>query len=458
LQDLNWTKPVLFADIIARVKYHIWTEGCQMNSADSMQVSALLEGHGFEHAACAEDADVIILNTCVVRKSAEDKAIGRLTSLKNIKTQHPGRVINLMGCLVGLQPETELKKRFPYVDVFSPPSDPKPLFAYLKEHPLFTQIKDQEIVDRLLEEENSYQLPASSQKRSVSVFVPIVYGCSHACSYCIIPIKRGRERSRPAEKIINEIRLLAEQGVSEVTLLGQIVDRYGMDQPSMPNLSTLLKNVADIDGIQRVRFLTSHPLWMTDELLDTLATSPKLMPHFELPIQAGDDGILRAMRRGYDVERFMRIVEKIRGNIHPVSIATDIIVGFPGESQVQFENTLQILRELRPDMTHVARYSPRPGTFAFQNLNDEVMADEKMRRFREIETLQEKISTEINQHYLNTNVPVLFEEKNKKRWRGRTPTNKLVFVESEDNLIGQVSEVNINWTGPWSMIASLPHS
>jgi tRNA-2-methylthio-N6-dimethylallyladenosine synthase len=426
-----------------------------MNSADSMQVSALLEELGFQHSMTAEEADVIVLNTCVVRKSAEDKAIGRLTSLKYLKLQNPARVINLMGCLVGLETDQELQKRFPYVDVFSPPSDPHPLLAYLKNHPVYSQFSDQLLIERILSEEKTYRLPFSSQGHAVSVFVPIVYGCSHACSYCIIPLKRGREHSRPAEEIQGEIRQLSDGGVREVTLLGQIVDRYGMDQPGMPNLSELLKMIAAIDGIQRIRFLTSHPLWMTDELLDTVASLPKLMPHFELPIQTGDDAVLRAMRRGYTVEQFMGIVEKIRAQFKPVSIATDIIVGFPGESQPQFENTLRLLRELNPDMTHVARYSPRPGTSAFQNLIDDVPADEKMRRFREIETLQESISTEINRHYLGTRAAVLFEDKGKNRWRGRTSTNKLVFVESEENLHGLVKDVQIDWTGPWSMIASL---
>jgi tRNA-2-methylthio-N6-dimethylallyladenosine synthase len=210
-----------------------------------------------------------------------------------------------------------------------------------------------------------------------------------------------------------------------------------------------------IEGIERIRFLTSHPLWMTDELLDTVAALPKLMPHFELPIQAGDDEVLLGMRRGYNVEQFMQIIQKIRQRIRPVSIATDIIVGFPGETTAQFENTMAVLRQFGPDMTHVARYSPRPGTPASLNLVDDVPADEKMRRFREIERTQEAISTEINSHYLGKKIQVLFEDKVKKRWRGRTNTNKLVFVETEEDLRGQVKDVQIQWTGPWSMIATV---
>ena len=426
-----------------------------MNSADSMQVSALLEQLGYQRSSTAEEADVIVLNTCVVRQSAEDKAIGRLTSLKSLKNQNPSRVINLMGCLVGMQPTEDLKKRFPYVDVFSPPSDPDPLLAHLSTHSQQLALKDKQQIDEILANEKHYQLPISLQGQAVAVFIPIVYGCSHSCSYCVIPLRRGRERSRPVQEILTEIRQLAAAGVREVTLLGQIVDRYGQDQPGMPNLSELLKRVNDVEGIERIRFLTSHPLWMTDELLDRVASLPRLMPHFELPIQAGDDDVLHRMRRGYTVEQFMRIVQKIHQRFSQVSIATDIIVGFPGETSAQFENTLALLKQFKPDMTHVARYSPRPGTPASQNMADDVPADEKMHRFREIEKIQEILSTEINSHYMGMKTPVLFEDKAKKRWRGRTPTNKLVFVETEEDLRGQVKEVRIEWTGPWSMIAKL---
>jgi tRNA-2-methylthio-N6-dimethylallyladenosine synthase len=192
---------------------------------------------------------------------------------------------------------------------------------------------------------------------------------------------------------------------------------------------------------------------MSDELLDAVAALPKIMPHFELPIQAGDDSVLRAMRRGYTVEKFLEIVEKIRAQFNPVSIATDLIVGFPGETEAQFENSVKALKAMRPDMTHAARYSPRPGTHSAINLADDVPDAEKIRRFRVIESLQESITSEINAAYLNQRVPVLFEDKHKNRWRGRTPTNKLVFVETDTELKGVVQDVRITWAGPWSMIA-----
>ena len=426
-----------------------------MNNADSMQVSALLEHLGYQPSPTATEADVIVLNTCVVRQSAEDKAIGRLTSLKAIKAERPEVVINLMGCLVGMNVPDELRKRFPYVDVFSPPSDVEPLSSFLTHDSKHQLALDKNQVNQILLKEKRYQLPASQQGKAVTAFVPIVYGCSHACTYCVIPLRRGQEQSRPVEEILSEVRHLASQGVREVTLLGQIVDRYGLDLPDKPNLSQLLELVHQIDGLERIRFLTSHPLWITEDLLESVTSLPKLMPHFELPIQSGDDEILRRMRRGYTVERFMQIVEKIRTRIPESSIATDLIVGFPGESRAQFENTLSLLNHFKPDMTHVARYSSRPGTYASCELTDDVPAEEKMHRFRQIEQAQQIITTEINHVYLNQKVSVLFEDKAKNRWHGRTPTNKLVFVESERDLLGEVADVYILWAGPWSMIGSV---
>lgn len=425
-----------------------------MNTADSQRVAASLEALGYASTERAEQADVIVLNTCVVRQSAEDKAIGRLTSLKGIKQKKPNTVINLMGCMVGIQGSAHLQEQYPYVDVFSPPSDPQPLMEFLAGGGRAYQASQREIIDALLEEE-AYSLPKSVEGKTVSAFLPAVLGCSHACAYCVIPLRRGRELSRTPEEILADARRLAAQGVKEITLLGQIIDRYGLDLASKPSLSTLLRELHAIEALERIRFLTSHPNWMHDELLNAVAELPKVMPHFELPIQAGDDEILSRMRRGYTVDKFMRIAEKIRARFETVSIATDLIIGFPGESQKQFEHSVEVLQALRPDMTHAARYSPRPGTDSALNMQDDVPAEEKMRRFRVIETLQERISDEINQAYLGKKSEVLFEGKSKKRWRGRTPTNKLVFSESDENLLGKIRNVKIEWAGPWSMIGTL---
>ena len=289
----------------------------------------------------------------------------------------------------------------------------------------------------------------------------MVLGCSHACTFCIIPYRRGVERSRPVGAIMAEVRSLVAQGVKEVTFLGQIVDRYGKDVPDGPKLSDLLRLAQAVEGLERIRFLTSHPNWMTDELLDTVAELPKVMPHIEVPVQAGDDEVLENMKRGYTAEDYRRLVEKIRSRLGDrslgVSIATDIIVGFPGESEAQFMRTYDLLAELKLDVAHLARYSVRPGTVATRRMEDNISEEEKMQRFRRLEDLQEQIAAQISARYLNQTVPVLFEEKIKNRWKGRTDTNKLVFVEAEPNLAGKVLPVRIEWTGPWSMIGSLPN-
>jgi tRNA-2-methylthio-N6-dimethylallyladenosine synthase len=436
------------------MKYHLWTEGCQMNVADSQRVGSALEHLGYTQTEQIEAADVIVMNTCVVRQSAEDKAYGRLSSLQPLKKKNPKLVINLMGCLVGVRGYEKLKARFPYVDVFSPPSDPGPLIALLTQGEVRSQ-EDAETTRRFLSMDEELVLPAAERGRLVSAHVPIVYGCSHACTFCIIPYKRGVERSRPVGDIVGEVRSLATQGVKEVTLLGQIVDRYGKDVPDGPNLAGLLRLVHEVEGIERIRFLTSHPNYFGDDLLEAIASLPKVMPHIELPIQAGDDEVLENMKRGYTQQDYRDLVAKIRAALPNCSIATDIIVGFPGETEAQFMQTYQVLADLKLDVAHLARYSLREGTVATRRMTDDVTDEEKMRRFRLLEDLQETVSAEINGKYLGEKIPVLFEEKVKGRWRGRTPTNKLVFVESEENLRGRVVSVQITWTGPWSMQAHL---
>lgn len=425
-----------------------------MNVADSQRVASALESLGYTPENRAEDADVIVMNTCVVRQSAEDKAYGRLSSLMPVKRKRPAVVINLMGCLVGVKGHDLLKERFPQVDVFSPPSDPGPLLAYLTQDESKAQ-EDAETSRRFAMMDGSLTLPLQEQGNLISAHVPVVLGCSHACTFCIIPYKRGVERSRPVGDIVAEVRSLVRQGVKEITLLGQIVDRYGKDIPDGPNLAQLLRIVHDVDGLERIRFLTSHPNWMTAELLDTIAELPRVMPHIEVPVQAGDDRVLERMRRGYTADDYRKLIFEIRQRVPDASIATDVIVGFPGETEQQFQATYDLLDELKMDVAHLARYSTRSGTVAARKLGDDVSEDEKWRRYRLLEDLQERIAAEIHAGLLGENVEVLFEEKVKGRWRGRTPTNKLIFVESQDDLRGQVLPVQITWTGPWSMQARL---
>ncbi len=425
-----------------------------MNVADSQRIATALDQLGYDPVRIAEDADVIVLNTCVVRQSAEDKAYGRLSSLKPLKANNPNLVINLMGCLVGVKLNPVLQKRFPYVDVFSPPSDPGPLVEFLlQKHHRMNLANETE--HRFAIMDGDHQMPGFDHSDQVAAYLPVVLGCSHACTYCVIPYRRGVEESRPFDQVVQEARNLVLNGVKEITLLGQIVDRYGMDLPNGQVLPALLREIHKIEGLERIRFLTSHPNWMTDELLDTVAAHPKICPHIEVPVQAGDDVVLQNMHRGYTCDDYRRLVEKIRTKIPGVSIATDIIVGFPGETEAQFQNTYDLLEELRLDVAHLARYSSRPNTVATRQMEDDVPAKEKVRRFRALEDQQERIVSEIHTGYLGRHVPVLFEEKVKNRWRGRTETNKLVFVESGGDLRGKLRPVNITWTGPWSMLGQL---
>ncbi len=427
-----------------------------MNVADSQRVGSALEHLGYAHTDQAEEADVIVLNTCVVRQSAEDKAYGRLQSLRPLKDKNPGLVINLMGCLVGVRGNEKLRQKFPFVDVFSPPSDPEPLVSHLTQGEI-RSFEENETTRRFLMMDDELILPEHERGSLVSAHVPVVYGCSHACTFCIIPYRRGIERSRPVGDIVSEVRALVAQGVKEVTLLGQIVDRYGKDIPDGPDLASLLRIINGIEGLERIRFLTSHPNYFSEDLMQAVASLSKAMPHIEVPIQAGADAVLENMKRGYSQADYRRLVEKIREKIPGCSIATDIIVGFPGETEAQYMETYHLLADLKLDVAHLARYSPRAGTVSARRMTDDVPEEEKMRRFRMLETLQEHIVTEINARYLGETVGVLFEEKVKNRWKGRTPTNKLVFAESEDDLRGKVLSVKVTWTGPWSMQATLTH-
>jgi tRNA-2-methylthio-N6-dimethylallyladenosine synthase len=298
-------------------------------------------------------------------------------------------------------------------------------------------------------------LPSADQGRTVSAYIPVVYGCSHACTFCIIPFRRGVERSRPVGEIVAEVRSLAEQGVREVTLLGQIVDRYGRDVTDGPTLAQLLRQVHAVPGIERIRFLTSHPNWMTPDLLDAVAELPKVCEHIEVPVQAGDDEVLLRMKRGYTAQAYRDLIGRIRRRLPGGSIATDVIVGFPGETEDQFRGTQELLAELRLDVVHLARYSPRPGTVSARRMPDDVPEATKMRRFRELEDQQAQISEDINAAYLGRTVEVLVEGQAQGRWKGRTRTNKLAFFEAPGEWRGRVARLRVDWAGPWSLRGSL---
>ncbi|MDH4207427.1 MAG: tRNA (N6-isopentenyl adenosine(37)-C2)-methylthiotransferase MiaB [Anaerolineae bacterium] len=415
------------------MKYHLWTIGCQMNKADSWRAADELDSLGWQSAANPEDADLIVLNTCVVRQSAEDRVYGRLDSLKSLTRHRQRPAIVVMGCLVGEDKQT-LERRFPFVDLFLRPSDLEGLISFVQTR------------------SSTHRQQWLSPKREVPVccYVPVMEGCNHHCTYCIVRLRRGKERSRAVAEIVGEVHGLVERGAREVTLLGQNVDAYGHDLPGQADLADLLKAVHEIDGLRRVRFLTSHPSEMSERIIDAVAELDKVCEHIELPVQAGHDLTLRRMARGYTAEQYRGLLSRIRERVPQVAVATDVIVGFPGEDEEHFQATCDLVAAAQFDVVHIAAYSARPGTPAAR-LEDSVPPAEKERRRRLIEGMQERIAGQINRRLLNSVVEVLVEEKQGDKWRGRTRTNKLVFFPNGQDWEGKLASVQIDWAGPWSM-------
>jgi len=430
--------------------YHIWTIGCQMNEADSRHLASQLEALGFVEIKQASDADVVVLNTCVVRQHPEDKAVRKLTDLGGVKnSRRPGMIIALMGCMVGMREAEELAVRFPFVDVFMAPSQTDALIDFILQTDAYNHL------DRTQVELLDYRLPAVSRDKAVTAFVPVTLGCSHVCSYCVIPYRRGPDRSRSPEEILTEVRALAVQGIKEVILLGQIVDRYGFDMDEGINLAWLLKEVAKIDGILRIRFLTNHPAYMDEELIRAVAETDKVCPYFEVPFQSGSDRILKSMRRGYTQQEYRDIISNIRKWVPDASINTDVIVGYPSETEEDFQETMTLYGELKLDLAHIAKYSPRPRTLS-SKMDDDVSADEKESRRLRLDELVIHTMGENNAPMLGQTVEVLVEEfqDGKNRWRGRTPHNKIVFFEESADRLGQLVQVKIEWVGPFSLIGT----
>ena len=442
IQNLHWEpnlsqqpETIIGKDNTLRT-YFIWTIGCQMNTADSNRLGSALQQMGLSEAASMKTADVVVLNSCVVRQSAEDKVTGTLGLLKPVKASNPNSVIALMGCMVGPKTE-ELAERFKHVDVFMQPQQYEPLLNLLG--------------DRLGIDPEGCLSTLSDINADVTCYIPIIQGCDYFCSFCIIPYRRGRQSSRPLQDIVHETELMAARGVREVTLLGQTVDAYGLDTPSKDDLADLLYGLQEIQGLERIRFLTSHPLHMSDRIINAVNELPKVCEHINLPIQAGDNDVLKAMRRPYTTDDYLRLIDKIRNTIPGVALSTDLIVGFCGESDTAFQASYNLLEAVRFDKVHVAQYSTRKGTIADRTLVDDVPKDEKKRRLMAVDALQESISTDINSRLLGQTVEVLVEGRDKGKWKGRTRTDKLVFFENEMNFHGQITHVRINKTAPWSL-------
>ncbi len=433
----------------ANKSFYIWTVGCQMNVADSNYVATALTNRGYAEAQQIEAADVVVLNSCVVRQAAEDRIVGKLGELSQLKKKKPGMFVALTGCMVTAD-QTTLRRRFPMVDFFFKPSAVADFLVGLPDSA--SSDLGEYGVSLALE-----GLLPTAQAGGIAAYIPIIYGCNKTCTYCIVPFRRGKERSRTIEEIAREVEGLTRQGVREVTLLGQNVDTYGHDLLERTDLAALMHRLNDIEDLWRIRFLTSHPKDLAQNLIDAVGSLPKAMEHVNLPVQAGDDEIIKRMKRRYTLRYYRDLIRRIRETIPGVSLATDIIVGFPGESHDQFMHTMDLLEEIRFDKVHVAAYSPRPGTVA-ATWPDDVSHEEKMVRLHAVERLQERIGRELNSVHLGQEMEVLIEGKERGKWSGRTRTNKIVFIADTDggklDRTGQLLIAKIDEVGPWSMQGS----
>jgi tRNA-2-methylthio-N6-dimethylallyladenosine synthase len=484
------------------MRYHIWTVGCQMNVADSQKLAAGLDRLGWSEAPAPTDADLVVLNTCSIRDHAEQKAMSKLGALKKLRRRGGQFQIAVMGCMVG--PKTDdLARRFPYVDVWARPQQFEPILQAAGYDDLGGEFWP-----------STFATP-----ESVTAYVPIIHGCDKFCTFCIVPYRRGRERSRTVDDIRSEVEHLAaracpehgrracpehgRRGVREVTLLGQTVEAYGHDLPDTPDLGDLLRALHDIDGIARYRFLTSYPKDMTERIIAAVAELPKVCEFFNIPVQSGDDAVLDRMRRGYTVEEYVEKVELIRRYMPDAAITTDIIVGFCGETDAEFQHTYDLARDLQFEKIHVAAYSPRPGTIAYRKLEDDVPQETKMARLHAIEQLEAGVSARINSRLLGADVEVLVEGKKRvpggmtvaglsngvqplefvnenqqpatsdqKLLYGRTRQNRLVYFASDPRLpsseakgpatpdpsSGDLVTVRVERTSPWSLAGTTAHS
>ena len=419
--------------------FHIWTIGCQMNVADSRRLAESLEKYGLEAAQGPHDADVVVLYSCVVRQQAEDRVHGQLHALQQMKAARPHMKVVVAGCVSDIP---DWRHRYPFVDLIAEPGQD-------------LTVRDR-LVDLLdLSERYRFDPEQAVRVPGISEGVTIHQGCNRSCTYCIVPSTRGGERSRPPAVVLDEVRGLVARGTKEVVLLSQIVERYGRDLRPRVLLSELLRLLDDVEGLERIRFLTSYPGDFGRDLVDAIAELPRVCEDVNLPIQSGDDDMLRRMKRGYVVDNYRQLIQRLRARMPDVGLSTDIIVGFPGETESEHQHTLDMLAEFRFDVVHVAMYSPRPGTVSATQMDDDVPREEKRRRLHDVETLQKRIATEINAGYLGRSVDVLVEGTAKGRWYGRTRTNKLVHFASDEPLAGRLVDVEITATEPWYLEGQL---
>eukprot|EP00249_Psilotum_nudum_P012169 c23620_g1_i1 orf=478-2061(-) len=426
--------------------FFIHTMGCQMNVADSERMAGLLLSHGYCAASSPDNASLLILNTCSIREKAEQKVYSALGRQRSRKYKDPHFRIVVAGC-VAQQEGERLLRRVPEVDLVLGPRHVGRLLELLDQVDQGSQICATEPI-HIMED-----ITKPDRESKVSAWVNAIYGCNECCTYCIVPGVRGREQSRHPEAIRQEMLALGQAGYREVTLLGQNIDAYGRDLDSSVvhrrwTLADLLLYIHDVPGIERIRFVTSHPKYFTEGLIKTCAELPKICKHFHIPFQSGDDEILKAMRRGYTVKRYLTVIETIRRYIPDASISADAIVGFPGETEQQFSNTLKLMEEVKFDMVNTAAYSPRPRTPAASWINQ--VADlVKEDRLHRINKLVLEHALKCSWRYMNRVEKILVESKNMRsknehQLAGRTDGNKRIFFEGGEELIGAFVNVQVN--------------
>ncbi|MBI4687013.1 MAG: tRNA (N6-isopentenyl adenosine(37)-C2)-methylthiotransferase MiaB [Nitrospirae bacterium] len=408
-------------------KFHIHTFGCQMNVHDSEKIAGILSGHGYEASSEVKDADMIVINTCSIRQKAEQKFLSELGRLKHFKDRNPNLKIAVAGCIAQLK-GNDIFKRFPYVDFVFGPSNIDTLDRWINSRAQNTEHRTQIIDDRqhktALQDNPEYHLKSIPSKREgqVRAWVSIMYGCDNFCSYCVVPYTRGREKSRPLDDVVNEVKRIAEQGFKEITLLGQNVNSYGNNLHKNIEFTDLLKAIHEIDGIERIRFVTSHPKDLSERLIAAMRDLPKMCEHMHLPLQAGSDKVLSLMNRGYTYKEYKGKVDALRASIPHIAITTDIITGFPGEADDDFKATLKALKEIEYDGIFAFKYSKRPDTSAL-SMPGHIEEKVKSHRLSQVLDLQSAITLRKNREVEGRTLEVLVEgqsDTDKDKLTGRT--------------------------------------
>lgn len=432
-------------------RFYLKTMGCQMNDHDSEVITGLLLSLGYQATENVEEADFILYNTCCVRENPERKVYGHIASFRRLKEQNPQLVVGICGCMTQQKQELDkILKQLPHVDL---------IFGTHNIHRLPELLERAQSGERVVEvwDEAQYaegqdfrdSLPVQRTDK-LKAFVNVIYGCTNFCTYCIVPYVRGKEHSRLPEKIKEDVLGLVSEGYKEITLLGQNVNAYGKDLSSDTSFNTLLKELNSIDELVRIRFTTSHPRDMGVDLIETMANLEKVVEHLHLPVQAGSNTLLRRMNRGYTREYYLELVEKIRKSIPGISLTTDLIVGFPGETEEDFEETLSLVQEVGFDSAFTFIYSPREGTPAAKFPNQIPENIKKERIYRLIE-LQNSISNAKMKSLIGTRQELLIEGKTQNGLVGRTRTNRQVHLIGAENLIGSLVTVEITDANTWSL-------